>query len=104
MRGHASGYINFDIKCTDDCREWEVHDRISVDAQGSFDVGSNLYALGVGFLARSPLAGIGANIVLSGGALLQAEHHFLSLAQQKAGPIIAAALAGGPTLICLGSQ
>ena len=76
----------------------------SISAQGSIDVGPNLYALGVGFVARNPFAGMGANMALGGAALLQAELHFLSLAQQKAGPLIAALLADGPTLICLGSD
>lgn len=103
LYGHASGYINIDVKCTDDCKEWEVHNRILVDAQGSFDVGPNLYALGAGF-AAGPYVGISVNIAIAGAAALQAEHHFLSLAQQKAGPIIAATLANGPTLICLGGN
>ena len=104
LRGHASGYINVDVSCTEDCDMWEIHDRVSLSAQGSIDVGPNLYALGVGFVARNPFAGMGANMALGGAALLQAELHFLSLAQQKAGPLIAALLADGPTLICLGSD
>jgi len=104
LSGHASGYINIDVNCTEDCDAWEIHDRISLSAQGSIDVGPNLYALGVGFITRNPLAGVGANVALGGAALLQAELHFLSLAQQKAGPLIAALLADGPTLICLGGD
>jgi predicted polyphosphate/ATP-dependent NAD kinase len=53
---------------------------------------------------QNPIAGIGANLALGGTGLLQAEHRFLSLAQEKAGSIISAALAKGPTLICLGSK
>ena len=104
LRGHASGYINIDVSCTEDCDTWEIHDRLSVAAQGSIDVGPNLYALGVGFVARNPFAGIGANMALGGAALLRAELHFLSVAQEKAGPLIAALLAEGPTLICLSSN
>lgn len=103
LRGQASGYVNIDVKCTDGCKEWEVHDRISVDARGSFDVGPNLYALAAGF-AAGPYVGISVNIAIAGAAALQAEYHFLSLARQKAGPIIAATLAKGPTVICLGSS
>jgi len=104
LSGHASGYINIDVNCTEDCESWKIHDKVSLSAQGSIEVGPNLYALGVGFITRNPFAGIGANMALGGAALLQAELHFLSLAQQKAGPLIAALLAGGPTIICLGSD
>jgi len=104
LHGSAWGYVNIDVKCTDNCVEWEIHDRVTVSAQGSFDIGPNLYALGVGLAIQNPIAGIGANLALGGSALLQAEHRFLSLAQEKAGSIISAALASGPTLICLGSR
>jgi RHS repeat-associated protein len=104
LNGHATGYINIDVRCTEDCNEWEIHHRVGVSAQGSIDVGPNLYALGTGLVTRNPFAGIGANMALGGAALLQAELHFLNLAQQKAGPLIAAILANGPTLICLGSE
>ena len=101
--GHAYGYVNIDVKCTDECREWEVHNKINVNITGSFDVGPNLYALVAGFMA-GPYVGISVNIVIAGAALLEAEYHYLSLAQEKAGPIISAALTHGPTVICLGTQ
>jgi RHS repeat-associated protein len=104
LHGHASGYINIDVRCTEDCEEWEIHDRVGISAQGSIDVGPNLYAIGVGLVTRNPFAGIGANVALGGGALLQAELHFLDLARQRAGPLITALLADGPTLICLGNE
>ena len=104
LQGHARGYVNIDVRCTEHCDEWEVHDRVNVSAQGAIDVGPNLYALGTGLVTRNPIAGVGANMALGGAALLQAELHFLDLARQKAGPLIAALLADGPTLICLGSD
>jgi RHS repeat-associated protein len=104
LHGHATGYINIDVRCTEDCEEWEIHERVGVSAQGSIDVGPNLYAIGTGLVTRNPFAGIGANMALGGAALLQAELHFLSLAQQKAGPLITAMLADGPTLMCLASE
>ena len=100
LYGHARGYVNIDVECTDDCDDWQVHDQISINARGSFDAGPNLLALGVGYGA-GPYFGIMTNIVILGAAALQAEHHYLSLAEQKAGPIIASALANGPTLLCL---
>ncbi len=103
LYGHASGYINIDVYCTDSCKEWEIHEQISINARGHFDVGPNLYALAAGF-AAGPYIGVSANISIAGAAALEAEHHYLSLAQQKAGPIIAVTLANGPTLICLGSN
>ena len=103
LHGYAAGFINIDVRCSENCEEWEVHDRVTVSARGSFDVGPNLYALGTGFITRNPFAGVGANMALGGAALLQAELHFLNLAREKAGPLIAALLADGPTLICLGS-
>lgn len=103
LHGHAYGFVNVDVKCTDDCnKEWEIHNEIPVDAQGSFDIGPNLYALGAG-AAAGPWVGIGVNISIFGAAALHAEYHYLSLAQQKAGPIISALLANGPTLICRGT-
>jgi RHS repeat-associated protein len=104
LQGHAKGYVNIDVRCTERCDEWEIHDRVNVSAQGAIDVGPNLYALGMGLVTRNPIAGVGANMALGGAALLQAELHFLNLARQKAGPLIAALLANGPTLICLGSN
>ena len=104
LQGHARGYVNIDVRCTERCDEWEIHDRVNVSAQGSIDVGPNLYALGTGLVTRNPVAGVGANMALGGAALLQAELHFLDLARQQAGPLIAALLADGPTLICLGSD
>ena len=104
VHGRAWGYVNLDVRCTDNCEEWEIHDRIAIEAGGSVDIGPNLYAIGIGFVARNPIAGLGANLALGGSALLNAEHHFLDLANQRAGPIISAALRNGPTLICLGSM
>ena len=100
VNGHVGGYVNVDVKCKDDCnKEWEIHNRISVDASGEFDVGPNVYAMVGGFLA-GPYVGISINILMAGGSLLQAEHHFLSLAQQKAAPTVAAVMSQGPTAIC----
>ena len=103
LYGHATGFINLDVKCNDECNEWEVHDKISVEGQGYFDVGPNLYAIIVG-LRAGPVAGVGMNVAIGGANLLAAEHHYLSLANEKAGLIISAALAVGPTGICLGSN
>jgi RHS repeat-associated protein len=104
LRGHASGYVNIDVKCVADCgNEWEIHNRISVEASGSIDVGPNLYGI-IGGFAVGPYLGASINIVLAGASLLQAEYHFLSLVQQKAGGIIAGVLAHGPTAMCLGTQ
>jgi len=104
LLGHASGFVNIDVSCRENCRNWEIHDQIPVAVQGWFDAGPNLYAIGVGLITRNPFAGLGANVAIGGAALLQAEHHFLAQAQQSAGPIISAALKVGPTLICLGYQ
>jgi RHS repeat-associated protein len=107
LYGHASGFVNIDVKCVSDepCshKEWEIHNHISIDASGSFDVGPNLYAL-TGGLVLGPWIGGSINIVIAGAVLLQAELHYLQLAEQKAGPVIAAILAGGPTAICLGTD
>ncbi|MDA9982559.1 hypothetical protein N9H39_07460 [Gammaproteobacteria bacterium] len=103
LYGHAKGYVNIDVECTDGCGDWEIHDRISISTKGSLDVGPNLPALGAGY-GVGPYAGIMTNIVILGATALQAEHHYLNLAEQKAGPIIASALANGPTLMCLGSR
>ena len=103
LQGHAYGYINVDVKCRDSCEEWEVHNRIPVAARGKFDVGPNLYALGAGFLA-GPYIGVSVNMAAAGAAVLESEHYYLSLVQQKAGSIISALLDNGPTLICLGSN
>lgn len=104
--GHANGYINVDVKCHSDdgCpKDWEVHSQINVSASGYFDVGLNLYAIAAG-LKFGPWVGASVNIAIAGAALLQAEYHYLSLAEAKAGPIISAVLKGGPTAICLGSR
>ena len=99
--------MNIDVKCRDedDCtnKEWEIHGRASIDARGPFDVGPNLYALGAGF-ALGPYVGLSVNIVIAGTVALETELHYLRLAEQQAGPIIAAALGAGPTAICMGQQ
>lgn len=100
LYGHALGFVNIDVKCTDDCDEWEVHNRVAVSAHGSFDVGPNLYAIGIGVIA-GPYLGVSANIGISGAAALQAEYHYLSLAEAKAGSIILIFLSEGPTILCL---
>lgn len=107
LNGSINGFVNVDVKCRsqDSCgniKEWQIHNRITIDAKGSFDLGPNLYALGSGLLL-GPYAGIAVNIGALGGSLLQVEHHFLKVAQQKAGPTIAGVLSQGPTAICLGS-
>ena len=103
LQGHASGYVNLDVRCVDDCKEWEVHDQVAVDAQGTFDAGPNIYALAAGFVA-GPYAGLSVNMTIAGAGAIQAEYRFLSLAQQKAGPIIEKLHADGPTLICRGAS
>ena len=100
LYGHADGYINIDVKCTDDCRKREIHNQIKVNASGSFEWGPNLVATAVGL--RAGLAGsIGANVAIGGGALLYEENKLLSAAHQKAGPIISTLLTQGPTGMCL---
>lgn len=87
-----------------DCgKEWEVHSRINIGAHGSFDVGPNLIAIGGGILA-GPWIAITVNITIVAAVLLEAEYHFLSLGRKQAAPIISAALADGPTVICLGTS
>jgi hypothetical protein len=103
LYGHAAGFINIDVKCKDDCGEWEIHDRLDVAANGYLDVGPNAYAIAAGLVSGNPGVGVGLNIVLAGGSLLQAEYHFLSLVNQKVGPIIGGLSAQGPAAICLGS-
>jgi RHS repeat-associated protein len=103
LEAYANGYVNIDVKCTDDCNSWEVHNKVDVAASGTFEVGPNIYAFGIGALTKSPVAGLGANVALGGAAALQAEYQVLQLVNQKAGPIISAAMAYGPTAICLGS-
>jgi RHS repeat-associated protein len=103
FHGHASGFVNIDVKCSEDCNEWDIHQRLPVAARGHFDLGPNVYTLGVGALT-SPLVGGALFIALAGGSLLQAEYHYLSLAEEKAGPLIAAARAFGATAICLGAR
>jgi hypothetical protein len=103
LYGHAGGYVNVDVKCTDECSQWEVHDRVPVFASGHFDTGPNVYATIVG-LRAGPVGAFGANVVIAGIALLQAEQHFLTLLHDKAGSTIAAIVAQGPTALCLVSQ
>jgi RHS repeat-associated protein len=103
LHGRASGFINLDVRCDDGCDKWEVHDKISIEGQGFLDVGPNLYALIIG-LRFGSVAGVGMNVALGGGGLLASELHYIKLAEEKAGPIISAALTLGPTAICLGSR
>ena len=103
LSGHAEGFVNVDVKCHDDCKDWEIHNNISVEVNGYLDVGPNVYAIAGGLASRNPYVGIGLNVVLAGGSLLQAEHHFLNLVNQKAESIISALSAKGPTTVCLGS-
>jgi len=100
--GHAAGFINVDVKCDSECKEWEIHNKISVAARGYHDVGPNLYAIIIG-LRAGPVAGVGANVAIGGAALLAAEHHYLDVAGEKAGPLISSIFTLGPTGICLGS-
>jgi hypothetical protein len=102
LHGHAMGFVNVDVKCQDECVEWELHNEIPVYAQGHFDTGPNLYAFLIG-LRAGVLGGVAANVVIAGIAMLQAELHYLGLVYQEAGPIISAVHALGPTGICMGS-
>ncbi len=101
LHGHAAGYVNIDVSCSDECKDWEIHDKLEVEAHGTVDVGPNLYAILIG-LRFGPLAGVAGNIGIGGASLLAAEHRFLTLASEKAGPLISAALKYGPTGICMG--
>jgi RHS repeat-associated protein len=100
LYGYATGFINVDVKCENDCGEWEIHHRVLADARGHHDVGLNLYALIIG-LRTGPIAGVGANVAIGGAALLEAEHHYLSLVNEKAGSLISSIMNLGPTGICL---
>lgn len=103
LHGHATGFVNIDVNCSSDCKNWEIHDKVDVEASGDVDVGPNLYAILIG-LRFGPIAGVAGNVAIGGASLLKAEHQLLSLANEKAGPIISAALKFGPTGICLGSS
>ena len=59
LNGYATGYVNIDVHCTDHCRSWDIHQKVNVGATGSFDVGPNLIALGIGLASRSPWFGVG---------------------------------------------
>jgi hypothetical protein len=104
LNGYASGYVNIDVHCTDDCKSWDIHQKVNVGATGSFDVGPNLIALAIGLASRSPWIGASANIVVAGAAALHGEAQILQAANQNAVPIINAALKYGPTAICLGAR
>jgi hypothetical protein len=95
--------VNIDVSCRSNCENWEFHDKVEVEARGNVEVGPNLYAVLIG-LRFGPIAGVAGNVAIGGASLLAAEHQFLSLADEKAGPIISAALRFGPTGICLGSS
>jgi hypothetical protein len=101
LYGHAAGFVNIDVSCSSECKNWEIHDKIDVEARGTVDVGPNLYAILIG-LRFGPTAGVAGNVAIGGASILAAEHQFLSLANDKAGPIISAALKFGPTAICSG--
>jgi RHS repeat-associated protein len=101
--GHADGFINVDVKCTDDCGHWEIHNRVNVNASGSKDFGPNLYAFALGTATGSPLVGGAATLLLGGADLLLAEQHFLQLANDKAGKLIATIMKYGPTAMCVGA-
>lgn len=70
LNGHANGFVNIDVKCKDECKEWEIHDQISIAASGHLDVGPNAYAITAGLLSRNAFVGAGLNIALAGGSLL----------------------------------
>jgi hypothetical protein len=103
IEGNVDGYINIDVRCTDGCSEWDIHNRIAVSAAGSFEWGPNLIASAIG-LRAGWVGALGANVVVGGADLLYAEHKFLNAARNKAGPLISAALSAGPTAMCLASQ
>jgi RHS repeat-associated protein len=42
LYGHALVFVNIDVKCQNECNEWELHNEIPVYAQGHFDTGPNL--------------------------------------------------------------
>jgi hypothetical protein len=98
--GRAEGFINIDVPCNDECNQWEVHERIPVAVAGYTKVGPNLYAIAAGLPSRNPKVGIGMNIAIAGAALIEAELHFLTMADERAGPIISLLAAHGPTVIC----
>jgi RHS repeat-associated protein len=104
FRGYFSGYINIDVKCWDDCREWEIHTRILVGLQSTFDIGPNAYAFIAGLVTGNAYVGVSANILIMGAALLEAEYRFLNLIGQKGGSLISGLIADGPNLICLGFE
>jgi hypothetical protein len=101
LHGRAAGFVNIDVGCSNECNDWEIHDTIELEAHGDVTVGPNLYAILIG-LRFGPIAGVAGNVAIGGASLLEAEHQFLSLANEKAGPIISAALKYGPTGVCLG--
>ncbi|ESK54053.1 hypothetical protein F990_03009 [Acinetobacter tjernbergiae DSM 14971 = CIP 107465] len=97
--GNLTGYINIDVKCKDECREWEIHEKEPFSLQGHVDIGPNLYALGAGVATGKPSIGIGANVLLASGSLLELEASLL----RKASPLLSNVKQNGPLAICKGN-
>jgi RHS repeat-associated protein len=102
--GKVDGFVNVDVLCRGVCELWEIHDRLGVNIEGHFDTGINVYASVVKIVTGSWWLWGAANILAGGGAALDAELHFLKLADNKAGEIIKTLMVLGPTAICLGKR
>ena len=103
--GHASGYVNLDVKCSDsaDCgkQEWEIHEKIGVSYRGHKDLGPNMIAVGAGSVA-GPLAGAVTGVLTLGGSSMAALLGILEEVQALGGDKIQWLYTLGPTAICLG--
>jgi RHS repeat-associated protein len=103
LHGYINGYVNIDVQCTDDCRKWEIHNRVDVSADGYFEWGPNLIATAIGF--RAGIVGsVGANVAIGGLDALYIEYQLLKSLNPKAMSIISIAMAQGPTAMCLASK
>jgi hypothetical protein len=98
LYGNVQGYVNIDVRCKQDCQQWEVHDRVNLNAFGHISLGPNLYATAIGLRVGKWWGALGANIAVNGAHALLELH---SLLNSKADPVLSMLNAEGATGICL---
>lgn len=104
LKGHASGYINIDVKCKkeDECglEEWDIHGKVDVNASKTFTWGPlNFVGLIVG-AKTGPISGAAINLLIAEASFSKVEHDVVDMIQQKAIPTIRQLKKHGPNVIC----
>jgi hypothetical protein len=96
LYGNVEGYVNIDVRCKEDCRKWDVHDRVNLAAYGHYTWGPNLIATAIGL--RAGFWGtVGANAVIGGADALNALYNLLN---SRAAPLFNILRTEGPSAIC----